>query len=135
MSFLKLFIFALVTLVILDSLWLGFIAKDLYFKHYGSWLRLHEGELQLNWWAGALVYLLMALALALFVMPLAQGAPFSALIYGAVMGAIIYGVYNFTCLAIFKDWPVAMAFVDWAWGTLLLALSAFLVHFLTRLWP
>lgn len=135
MSFLKLFILALVTLVVIDSIWLGFIAKSLYFKHYGSWLRLAHGELQLNWWAAALVYLLMALALMVFVIPMAHQSSFNALLYGAILGAVLYGVYNFTCLAIFKDWPVTMAFVDWAWGTVLLATSALITHYAARVWP
>ena len=129
MSFLKLFILALITLVVIDSIWLGLIAKSLYFKHYGSWLRLAQGELQLNWWAAALVYLLMALALVVFVLPIVHQSAFNALLYGAILGAVLYGVYNFTCLAIFKDWPVSMAFVDWAWGTVLLATSALITHY------
>ncbi|MGL6029588.1 MAG: DUF2177 family protein [Legionella sp.] len=132
MSFLKLFILALITLVVIDSIWLGLIAKSLYFKHYGSWLRLAQGELQLNWWAAALVYLLMALALVVFVLPIVHQSAFNALLYGAILGAVLYGVYNFTCLAIFKDWPVSMAFVDWAWGTVLLATSALITHYAAR---
>lgn len=132
MSVLKLFILAFVTLVVIDSIWLGLIAKSLYFKHYGSWLRLAQGELQLNWWAAALVYLLMALALVIFVLPMAHQSPLNALLYGAILGAVLYGVYNFTCLAIFKDWPVTMAFVDWAWGTVLLAASALITHYAAR---
>jgi uncharacterized membrane protein len=52
--------------------------------------------------------------------------------YGAAMGFVIYGVYDFTCLAIFKDWPVMMAFIDWAWGTFLCGFSATLTVYISR---
>lgn len=35
--------------------------------------------------------------------PLSQGSLISAFLYGAALGLLIYGVYDFTCVAIFKD--------------------------------
>ncbi|HGU7244261.1 TPA: DUF2177 family protein [Legionella pneumophila] len=59
------------------------------------------------------------MSIIVFVIPLAKTSlPYAAL-YGALLGAIIYGIYDFTCLAIFKDFPVGMAFLDWLWGIVL----------------
>lgn len=132
MYFTKLFFIALVVLLILDMLWLGVIAKSLYFKEYAPWLRMEGGQLQPIWWATAIVYILLPLALVVFVLPLANGSVLWALLYGALMGAIIYGVYDFTCLALFRDWPVGIAFMDWAWGAFLCGITAAITTWVSR---
>ncbi len=128
----KLFVASFVVFVVTDCIWLGLIAKGMYFKAYEPWLRLHGGELQLVWWAAALVYALFALGVVAFIAPLAGNNIFHAAGYGALLGCVIYGVYNFTLLAIMKDWPVGAGFIDWAWGTFLWAWGSaatlFLVH-------
>ena len=118
---------------VLDMIWLVFFAQGMYLKFYGPWLRIEHGQLLPVWWAMVVVYFLFSLGLMTFVLPLAKDSIIRAFMYGAVMGFIIYGVYDFTCLAIFKDWPVMMAFVDWAWGTYLCGLVASLTWFLSRL--
>jgi uncharacterized membrane protein len=127
---LKLFLIAFFVFIITDMIWLGFIAKNLYFQHYGPWLNLVNGQLKPLWWATLMVYLLFALSVLVFIIPLAHNSPYWAAFYGAFLGAIIYGVYDFTCLAIFKDFPIGMGFLDWLWGTLLCSWSSFLTVYL-----
>lgn len=121
---LKIFFVAFIVFLITDMVWLGAIAKGMYFAQYREWLRLHDGQLQLVWWSALIVYFLFALSVVVFIAPLADGSVYSAGIYGALLGVVIYGIYNFTCLAIFKNWPVGMAFIDCAWGTFLCAWSS-----------
>lgn len=118
---LKLFAVALIVFLITDMLWLGLIMKSYYLEQYQDWLRLSRGELQPIWWATVLVYLFFALGMMVFILPLAKGSLLYAALYGACLGAIIFGVYDFTCLALFKNWPVGMAFIDLAWGMVLWA--------------
>jgi uncharacterized membrane protein len=108
----------------LEIVWLGFVAKDMYFKSYGTWLRLEHDQLMPVMWAIPIVYFLLSLAIVVFVLPLSKGLVTLAFVYGAAIGFVIYGVYDFTSLAIFKDWPVMMAFIDWAWGTFLCGCTA-----------
>lgn len=123
---LKLFPVAFIVFIVTDIIWLGLIAKPLYFQHYGPWLNLVNGQLKPLWWATIMVYLLFAFSVIVFIIPLAQNSPYWAAIYGACLGAVIYGVYDFTCLAIFKDFPVGMGFLDWLWGIFLCAWGSFL---------
>ena len=95
-------------------------------------MRLDHGGLLPVWWAIAIIYALFAIATVTFVVPLSQGSLLSAFFYGAALGLVIYGVYDFTCVAIFKDWPVMMAFVDWLWGTILCAFSATITVYFSR---
>ena len=132
MNYAKLFIFSMLVFFILDMTWIGYIAKGMYFKSYGNWLSLEKGRLLPVWWAIFIVYALFAFATLTFVFPLSHGSLLSAFFYGAAIGVVIYGVYDFTCVAIFKDWPVMMAFVDWLWGTILCAVSATITVYVSR---
>ena len=132
MSYVKLFIISMLVFFILDMTWIGYIAKGMYFKSYANWLRLDNGGLLPVWWAIVIIYALFAFATLTFVVPLSQGSLLSAFFYGAALGLVIYGVYDFTCVAIFKDWPVMMAFVDWIWGTTLCAVSATITVYVSQ---
>ena len=132
MNYVKLFIISMLIFFILDMTWIGYIAKDMYFKSYANWLRLDNGGLLPVWWAIVIIYALFAFATLTFVVPLSQGSLLTAFFYGAALGVVIYGVYDFTCVAIFKDWPVMMAFVDWLWGTILSAVSATVTVYVSR---
>lgn len=129
---LKLFLIAFLVFIITDMIWLGFIAKNLYFQYYEPWLRLVAGQLKPLWWATLMVYLLFALSVVVFIFPLAHHSLYRAAFYGAVLGAVIYGVYDFTCLAIFKDFPIGMGLLDWVWGTILCSWSSFLTLYLSE---
>ena len=132
MTYVKLFIISMLVFFILDMTWIGYIAKGMYFKSYANWLRLDNGDLLPVWWAIVIIYALFAFATLTFVVPLSQSSLISAFFYGAALGVVIYGVYDFTCVAIFKDWPVMMAFVDWLWGTILCAFSATITVYFSR---
>lgn len=127
---LKLFLIAFVVFIITDMIWLGCIAKNLYFQHYKPWLNLVDDQLKPIWWATLIVYLLFALGVVVFIIPLAHNSTYFAACYGAILGAIIYGVYDFTCLAIFKGFPIEMGVLDWFWGTFLCSWSSFLTVYL-----
>jgi uncharacterized membrane protein len=132
MSQLKMFIVACFIFAMTDTIWLSLIAKSMYFEHYASWFRLMNGELQLVWWAAVLVYVLFALGVVFLIFPLAQNNLYHAAAYGGLLGCIIYGVYNFTLIAIMKDWPIRMGFVDLTWGTFLYAWSATITLFISH---
>ncbi len=130
MSAIKIFFTALIIFFVTDMIWLGFIAKSMYFEHYSSWLRLEKNQLNPIWWSAVAVYLLFGLSMVFFVFPLGQGDLLRTAFHGALLGLIIYGVYDFTCLAIFKDFPIKMAFIDVAWGTFLYAWASLVTCFL-----
>ncbi len=132
MNYVKLFIISMMIFFVLDMTWIGYIAKGLYFNAYGQWLRLEDGRLFPIWWAIIIIYALFAFGTLIFIVPLSNGVLFHAFLYGAALGCVIYGVYDFTCLAIFKDWPFLMAFIDWLWGTVLCATSATLTVYISR---
>ena len=50
----------------------------------------------------------------------------------ALIGAFGYGTYEFTSLAIMKDWTWRMVGIDLVWGTCLTAVSATAGVWITR---
>lgn len=123
-SMIKTLLTAAISLLILDALWLGWVAKPLYMSELGSVARFHNGSLQPIWLAAVLVYIALVAGIMLFVVPKAQGDVLWALIYGGLFGMIVYGVYDFTNLAVLKDWRLMISIIDVIWGTILCSISS-----------
>ena len=45
-------------------------------------------------------------------------------IAGAVLGFVAYATYDLTNLAVIRNWPLALSFIDIAWGTLVSGVAA-----------
>jgi uncharacterized membrane protein len=126
MTFKQMVLLYLITLVVfflIDTVWLGVVAKGFYRKHLGSLI-----SPKVVWPAAILFYLLFIVGLLVFVVrpALVQGGPLQALIFGALFGVISYATYDLTNLATLKDWPLAVTVVDLAWGACLGGLVSWL---------
>ncbi|MBA4107992.1 MAG: DUF2177 domain-containing protein [Leptothrix sp. (in: Bacteria)] len=110
-----------VVMLLLDAIWLGFIAKGWYQQGIG-----HLMAEQPNLAIGALFYLLFPIGLVVFaVLPSsdAQGWTTAALM-GALFGFFAYATYDITNLATLRDWPLKLSIMDVAWGSLASGLAA-----------
>jgi uncharacterized membrane protein len=118
---------ALVPFLAIDLLWIGVIARDFYRGQLGP-LMLDQPRLGVAF----LFYALYCLGLVIFaVLPGLRGESLvHAALLGAAFGFFAYATYDLTNLATLKGFPVKMAVVDMAWGTLLggvVAACSFLV--------
>jgi uncharacterized membrane protein len=120
---LKAWAVALGGLVLLDGLWLGVLMRSFYREQLGPIARMSEGGLAPIWPVAALVYVLLALGIAVFVTPRAGGLG-SALAFGALFGLVAYGVYDLTNHSTLARWPTAVTLTDIAWGTVSCAVVA-----------
>ncbi len=125
---LKMCLIAFFIFILSDFIWFRLIASDFYFQHYEPWLRLVDGKFQPVWWAVLSIYILFSLSLVVFILPLAHDKLLPAALYGGLLGGVIYGVYNFTCIAVFKNFPINTAIVDMSWGVFLYGWTAFLTQ-------
>jgi uncharacterized membrane protein len=121
----------LVTLLVLDGLWLGVVMGEFYRRSLAPIARLADGRLDPIWPIAALVYPVLALGLTLFVMPRAR-TPLDALLWGAAFGAIAFAVYDLTNHATLREWRATMTVVDIAWGACSCGTAAWLAATLTR---
>lgn len=109
-----------ITMFVIDMLWLGVIAKTTYANAMGPLLSPNP-----NLWAAAAFYLLFPIGLLLFaVMPQADSPVYKAVLMGALFGFFAYATYDLTNLAVVKDWPLGLTFIDMAWGTLISGIAA-----------
>lgn len=108
-------------MLVLDMLWLGFIAKSWYQQGIG-----HLMADQPNLAIGALFYLLFPLGLVIFaVLPTGDNADWTkAALMGALFGFFAYATYDITNLATLRDWPLKLSIMDVVWGSLVSGLAA-----------
>jgi uncharacterized membrane protein len=110
---------ALLTIGVLDFLWLRVVARGLYEGGMA-----HVLAPQPNLWAAAAFYLLYPVGVVIFAAHPSQGDWVRAAAIGAVFGLFCYGTYDLTNLAVIRDWPVSLTFIDIAWGALVSACGA-----------
>ena len=117
--------------LVLDGLWLGLLMSGFYREQLAAIGRIENGRFAPNWFAAVAVYVLLGAGLALFAVPRASGLE-TAVAYGALFGLIVYGVYDFTNLATLRHYPLQLAIVDVAWGTVASAIGTTVVWVTTR---
>jgi uncharacterized membrane protein len=126
----KTFGVSLVSFLVLDVLWLGFVVKDFNLQQLAQIGRINNGEFDLLLFPAAITYVLMSLAMVFFVVPKAAGSGRlgPAFGWGALMGLVVYGVFDMTNLAILRDYPVTFVYADMAWGTFVFGAVSAIVH-------
>lgn len=110
-----------VSMFVLDLLWLGVVAKDLYARQMGPLLRP-----DVKWVPALLFYVLYVAAVVVFVvMPAAERKSLGrALGMGAFFGLAAYATYDLTSLALIRDFPLLIVVVDLAWGMALTTVAS-----------
>jgi uncharacterized membrane protein len=124
------YVCSLVAFMVLDSIWIGLVAKSFYAKQIGYIMG------PVKWWAVPVFYLVYALALTVFVTSPALEGNWTLLkvfILAVLLGAAAYGAYDFTNQATLKNWPVLMTIVDLAWGMFMTGAVAVITVGLVRL--
>lgn len=108
-------------MIVIDLLWLGVIAKNLYAQAMGD---LMSPQPRLG--IAALFYLMYPVGLVIFaVLPgVDAGSVLRAGVLGALFGLFAYATYDLTNLAVVRNWPMALSFIDIAWGTFVSGVSA-----------
>lgn len=130
MAFLKATLLTLVSLAVLDGLWIGVFAKGFYKSTIGYLFGATP-----NWTAIVLFYLIYAAGVTFFVVAPALSAETSLIrtfLIGALLGLITYSAYNLTNQATIKDWPMVVTVVDLAWGTFMTGSAATIATLIAR---
>jgi uncharacterized membrane protein len=103
---------AFVAIAVLDGLWLGVIARDLYKAEIGA---LMKDSIPLA--PAALFYIAYPLALSVLMLMTRPDTLVAAALAAALVGLTAYGVYDVTNLATLKGWSVKISIIDALWGT------------------
>ena len=123
--------YLLTTLVffVVDMLWLGLIAKNIYRKYLGALL-----SETVNWAAALIFYLLFIAGIFIFVIypSIEKQSPERAIVLGAIFGLITYATYDLTNYATLKGFPVNVVIIDLIWGTFITTLVSISGYYITK---
>lgn len=121
---------ALVVFMVIDLIWLGFIAKDLYSKYLGYLMAD-----KVNWVSAVVFYLIFIGGILYFVLypSLLEKNLINLIIRAALFGFITYATYDLTNLATIKDWPIQITIIDLIWGTTLSTSVSVISYFIINL--
>lgn len=130
MKFMSLFLLTMMFIFILDMMWLGVVAKNIYAENIGMLLRQSGGAMNPIWWAALMVYVCITFGILFFVLPKAQGDYLVAFTGGIILGLVTYGIYDFTNYSILANWPLKITFIDFIWGMVLCGLGSLFAAFI-----
>ena len=127
--YLKLYFLTVPLFFIIDLIWLGVVAKGFYQKNLKYILSPN-----VNWTAAIIFYLIYIVGILIFaVVPaVTKDSLRYAVLWGALFGFFTYATYDLTNLALLKDWPLKIVFVDILWGVVLCSTVAVLSYFIGK---
>jgi len=136
MKLILLFLVTVMSVFVMDMIWLGIIAKNIYAQNIGLLLRKSGEAMAPVWWAAGVVYVCIAIGILFFVLPKAQGDYLLAITGGAMLGVVTYGIYDFTNYSILTGWTLKITLIDFVWGIVLCGLSSLFAAFIqNRFFP
>lgn len=114
--FFKLYAVAVVTFLVIDLIWLGVVARSFYQAQIGHLMRAN-----VNWAAAIAFYLVFVVGIVVLVVwPAVEHQSLArAVLLGALFGLVTYAAYDLTNLATLEAFPLTVALVDLAWGSVL----------------
>jgi uncharacterized membrane protein len=110
---------AAILFVVLDGFYLNLV-KD----YFNSQVKKIQGTpIKINLIYTAITYVFLIFGLNYFIIQKHRPVKDAAL-----LGLVIYGVYEFTNISLFSNWSLLTVIMDTTWGTVLYALTTFLVY-------
>lgn len=131
-----LFLTSLVSILLLDFLWLGILMRDFYLRNLSFIGRIENGTWHPNLMSAFLVYVCIALGIVFFVLPRVNQNTWivSSLLWGGFFGLVTYGLYEWTNHSLLKGWPMNVVVADILWGIILCAFVTLVVLFVDLTW-
>tara|TARA_B100001765_G_scaffold211023_1_gene173049 strand:- start:143 stop:544 length:402 start_codon:yes stop_codon:yes gene_type:complete len=121
MKIIILYFSTLIVFLAVDVVGIRFLIRPIFERSIGDLL---ADPFRLGPAAAFYAFYVVGLLYFVSVPALRDGAPVQALLAGALLGLMCYGTYEFTSLAIMRDWSWAQVVADTAWGGFLTGLSA-----------
>jgi uncharacterized membrane protein len=119
----KKYISFIILLILIDSIYL-FGLKNIHNKQIKD---IQKEDLQVRYYPAILFYLIAGLAYIYIIYPLGKKNETDIIKYGALMGLLMYGTFDFTNLALFKNYTLKYALIDTIWGMTAMAITSYLV--------
>lgn len=129
MTFIKVFLIALIIFLILDFIWLGLVAKNLYQNEIGTLLKT-----KFNFVAAFIFYTIFIIALTIFVIipAINNNSLKEVILMGALFGLVTYATYDLTNFATLEGFTIKIVIIDLLWGTTLGTLTSTLTYLIYK---
>ena len=130
MTYLIAYISTTLVFLVLDFIWLAYVARSFYREQLGP---LMADPINVPVAVG--FYAIYTIGIVIFAVAPALNSQNwqTAMIYGALFGFFAYATYDLTNIATIQDWPVKMSAVDMIWGTFLTATASTTGYYITRI--
>ncbi len=128
-KYITVFAAAFLTILVLDTIWLGTVTKDFIIREFGNLVLVENGKIKINLWVGLFAWFIISSMIVIFV-TLQFTTYRDIAMYGALLGFMSYAMYDLTNLTFLTNYSLKFTLVDIAWGTfvwLAVALSSFSV--------
>ena len=127
MIYLKVILSALIIFLVIDFLWLGLIAKNLYEQQLGSLMKEN-----FNMIAAFIFYAVFVIGLSIFVIipSIEAESIIKVVLLGALFGFVTYATYDLTNYATLEGFPLKIVIIDLIWGTTVATLTSVLTYIL-----
>ena len=121
------YLLTFIVFLMVDMLWLGVFAKNMYQKYIGNFLNE-----DVNWTAALIFYFIYVIGISVFAIypSVNKGSVYNAILMGALFGFFAYATYDLTNLATLRGWPLPVVIIDIIWGSVLssvVSLSGFYI--------
>lgn len=113
-------IILLITVLVLDSIYLSLIGGPLFDPMIKN---IQSSKMKVNFYGASVVYILMIVVLYYFIIN-EKKTPNEAFI----LGFCIYGIFDFTNYALFNDYELIPSIVDMVWGGILFYLTTYITY-------
>lgn len=129
MTYIKVFLIAIIIFLILDFMWLGLVAKRLYQNEIGKLLKT-----KFNFIAAFIFYTIFIIALTIFVIipAINNNSLKEVILMGALFGLVTYATYDLTNYATLEGFTIKIVIIDLLWGTTLGTLTSTLTYLIYK---
>lgn len=121
----KMLLSLMVVMLILDGIYLSLIKNS-----FDSMITsIQKFKMEINLYYAIVVYFFMILGLYYFVIKEREDSNKTKLelsLRSGLLGLVIYAVFEFTNLAIFKNYQLGLALIDTFWGSILFSLTTYI---------
>ena len=132
LKYLGIYFSFLISLIVVDMIWLLVIAKTMYRDSMGD-LMADEPKLA----AGIAFYVLYAIGVCIFVLMPAinKQSWLDAVLYGSLFGFFCYMTFDLTNLSVIRNFSTQLAFIDIAWGSFATAVVSGFIYWVANKIP
>ncbi len=115
------YVASLLTLIVLDVVWLGFVMREFFAEQFGPLLKT-QADIRFAF----LFYILYGLGMMVFVIiPAVKAQSWTVVLrLGALLGFIAYMTFDLTGAALIAGFPLGTVIPDVVWGAAATALAA-----------